>query len=86
MKEHTTLQTELKFYQKNKQEYLKSYSNQFVLIKGEELIGAFSTDAEAYRTGVQRFGNQPFFIKQVVEDESSVSYPAFTVGMLNARF
>jgi len=39
-----TLQTELQFYEKNKQEYLKLYPGQFVLIKGEQFAGAFTTD------------------------------------------
>ncbi len=78
-----TLQTELNFYQKNKQEYLKLYKGQFVLIKGEKLVGAYTTDAEAYKAGLEQFGNQPFLIKQVLEDDTQVSYPALTVGAIN---
>ena len=84
MAEKTILQPELDFYNKHKQEYLKLYKGQFVLIKGDRLIGAFTTDAEAYKAGVEQFGNQPFLIKQVLDDETTVSYPALTVGMINA--
>ena len=41
------LQTELRFYETNKQEYLKLYPGQFVLIKGEQFIGSFTTEKEA---------------------------------------
>jgi hypothetical protein len=82
----TVLKTELNFYKKHKEEYLKLYNGQFVLIKGEQLIGVFTTDAEAYRAGVQQFGNQPFLIKPVVVDDAVVSYPAFTVGVLTTSF
>ena len=77
-----TLQTELQFYEKNKQEYLKLYPGQFVLIKGEQFAGAFTTDAEAYRAGLDKFGDHPFLIKQVLEDDTKVSYPALTVGAI----
>lgn len=77
------LQTEPQFYETNKQEYLKLYTGQVVLIKGEQFIGSFTTEKEAYGAGVEQFGNQPFFIKQVLENDAAVSYPALTVGALN---
>jgi len=80
MKEQNPLQTELEYYQKNKQEYLKLYKGQFVLIKGEDFAGAFTTDAEAYKAGLEKFGNEPFLIKQVLDDDGTVSYPALTIG------
>jgi hypothetical protein len=85
MTEKHILQTELRFYERNKSDYLKNYKGQFVLIKGERLIGAFTTDAEAYKAGLEQFGNQPFLIKQVLEDDTKVSYPALTVGAINVR-
>jgi hypothetical protein len=85
MAEKNPLQTELNFYEKNKQEYLKLYNGQFVLIKGEQLIGTFTTDAEAYRAGLEKFGNEPFLIKQVLPDGTKVSNPALTLGAMNIR-
>lgn len=82
MNEQTPLQTELEYFQNHKQEYLKLYKNQFVLIKGEEFAGAFTTEAEAYQAGLEKFGNEPFLIKQVLDDDGSVSYPALMVGMI----
>jgi hypothetical protein len=32
---------------------------------------------------LEEFGNQPFLIKQVLEDDKNVSYPALTVGAIN---
>ena len=65
------------------QEYLKLYKDQFVLIKGENFAGAFTTDAEAYKAGLEKFGNQPFLIKQVLDNDGTVSYPALTIGVLS---
>jgi len=77
MKEQNALETELEYFQKNKQEYLKLYKDQFVLIKGENFAGSFTTEAEAYKAGLEKFGNAPFLIKQVLDDDGTVSYPAF---------
>lgn len=86
MTEKTVLQTELAFYTKHKQEYLSNYKGQFVLIKRETFVGAFTTEAQAYKAGIEQFGNQPFLIKQVVEDNDTVSYPALSIGVINAHF
>ena len=83
MADEHILQKELAYFEKHKQEYLKLYKGQFVLIKGEQPVQAFTTDQEAYRAGLEKFGNQPFLIKQVLEDDTKVSYPALTVGAIN---
>ena len=85
MSEQSPLQTELEYFQKHKQEYLKLYQGQFVLIKGEVLAGTYTTEAEAYKAGLEKFGNTPFFIKQVLDNDESISYPALTAGVLNVR-
>ena len=86
MSEQNPLQTELEYFQKHKQEYLNLYKNQFVLIKGEKFAGAFTTEAEAYQAGLEKFGNEPFLIKQVLDDDGTVSYPALMVGMISVAF
>src|SRR5579864_2288354 len=84
MSEQIPLQKELEYFQKHKQEYLKLYQGQFVLIKGEKFAGAFTTEAEAYQAGLEKFGNEPFLIKQVLDDDGTVSYPAhFTFPATN---
>jgi len=82
MSEQIPLQRELEYFQKHKPEYLKLYQGQFVLIKGGQFAGAFTTEAEAYKAGLEKFGNEPFLIKQVLDDDGMVFYPALTVGML----
>jgi hypothetical protein len=66
------LEKELKYFEDHKEELLKHYENQFVLIKDDQFIGAFTTEAEAYAAGVQRFGNQPFLIKKVTSEDEVV--------------
>jgi len=77
------LEKEIKYFKSKKSEFLKTYLNQFVLIKDEELIGSYTTEAEAYKAGVEKFGNEPFLIKQVMEKEETISFPALMVGAIN---
>ena len=77
------LQKELDFYNKNKAKYLETYKEQFVLIKGEKLMNSFTTEEEAYKAGVAKFGNEPFLIKKVVEEEQIESIPALTAGVIH---
>lgn len=77
---------ELHFFEKNKKDYLKHYEGQFVLIKGKEFIGSYTNEEEAYKVGVEKFGNVPFLIKQVVKDEPINAIPALMLGLVrNAR-
>lgn len=79
------LKRELRYFEKHKAELLKKYANQFVLIKGEQLIGAFTTEGEAYEAGIKRFGNAAFLIKQVTKGEDETAYfPALALGLLHA--
>lgn len=78
------LQKEIAFYNKNKKEYLKTHKDKFLLIKGEELFGAFDSQEEAYKVGVEKFGSEAFLIKKVADEEQSASIPALTVGVINA--
>ncbi len=79
------LEKELAYYTRHRDDLLQHYENLFVLIRGEELIGVFSTEAEAYQAGVERFGNEPFLIKQVTRDEETEHIPALTLGLLHAH-
>jgi len=79
MDEHT-LDIELAFYQKNKEQFLKDHPGKFVLIKGEEVYGFFDTDEQTYDEGIKRFHGESFFIEQILENESGANYPACAVG------
>ncbi len=48
------------------------------------MIGTFDTAENAYVAGVERFGNVPFLIKQIVEKEPVGHIPALTLGLVRA--
>lgn len=77
MAEDTILQKELNYFNEHRHEWLKTYENQFAIIKDERLIGTYTAEAEAYKAGLEKIGNQPFLIKQVVKEDKEISYPAF---------
>lgn len=78
------LQKEVEYYQANKEELLKHYKDKFALIKGEELMGTYTTWEEAFNEGVEKLGNVPFLIKQVREQDEIIQSPALAVGAISA--
>jgi len=83
--ESLELEEELGFFESKKAEWLGLFKDKFVLIKGERLIDVFTSFEDAYKEGVKRFGNQPFFIKQVVEIEPTEQIPSLTLGIIYAN-
>lgn len=79
------LREEIAFFEANKPRLLADHREKFVLIKGSELAGTFDTAERAYVAGLERFGNVPFLIKQVLEDEPAVHLPALSLGLLRAH-
>jgi hypothetical protein len=79
------LEQELKFYDEHRHELVAVNSGLFALIKGRELIGVFATLREAYNQGIERFGNVPMLIRQVLPADPAHTIPAFTQGLLNDR-
>lgn len=66
------LEEELKFFAEHKADLLKNHEGKFALIKGDKLIGAYTTEAEAYSDGLKRLGNVPFLIKLAVAKDEPI--------------
>jgi hypothetical protein len=75
------LDQELKAYQVIK---ARIPVGQFVLIHGEDLVGVFETEAEAFSEGARQFGRGPFLIRQVRAKEETIANPALSLGILRA--
>jgi hypothetical protein len=59
------LEQEIKTYQSRLEELEQYYPGKFVVIQGEDLIGAFDTFQNAAAEAVRRFGRGPYLIRQV---------------------
>jgi hypothetical protein len=79
------LEIELGVFTRMKPELLASYQGKFVLIHGEEFVGAFDTAENAYAAGVGRFGQEPFLVKKVTVQEEVYRNQALSLGLIHAR-
>ncbi|HCG03263.1 MAG TPA: hypothetical protein DEV93_22335 [Chloroflexi bacterium] len=80
-----TLARERACYASHLAEWLVTYPGRFVLVKGDELVGAFDTMEDALREGARRFGLQAFLVRRVVSEQEEVRVPALTLGLLTAN-
>lgn len=68
------LAQELETYEKERDQLIASAENEFVLIKGAEVIGTYSSRADAISEGYKRFGNTAFLTKRIVKVESPLNF------------
>ena len=61
------LDTERQYFDEHREELLREYPGKFVLIKGQEVIGAFDTIQEALAAGAQQFGLSEFLVRRTDE-------------------
>jgi len=81
----SVLAEELAYFREKKDAWLQHHMGKFALVKGRELIDRFTTDKEAYEAGVKAYGEEPFLIKRIVEEEPTESLPALMAGVIRAR-
>ncbi len=78
------LKEELEFFYQEKARLFQTNKGQFVLIRGKELGGTFTTFEEAYDEGIRKYGNVSFLVKQILEPEPVHEIPALTYGLMRA--
>ena len=64
------LAKELETYRRELPNLLREHAGEFVLIHGEEVDSFWKSEDEGYTAGCERFGIEPFLVKQVVEKET----------------
>lgn len=65
------LAPELRLYATHRAEWLTQYSGQYVVAKGDTILGFHQTFEAAYRAGVREWGvRADFLVKQIVEHEA----------------
>jgi hypothetical protein len=84
MPEENPLQKEYNYYESIKSELLGKSKGKFALIKGEELVGTFDTDQDAYKAGLLKYGNTPFLIVHITEVDEKGWVPILELGLLSA--
>jgi len=68
------LEAEIETYYKHQKELLATDKGRYVLIHGTEVAGRFESKADAIAAGYEKFGNEPFLVKQVLEVETPLNF------------
>jgi hypothetical protein len=68
--DNVTPRPELTVYEAELPNMLKMHKGQFVVIHGKQVANYFRTRAEALGWAYDAFGLDPFFVKQVSEEEN----------------
>jgi hypothetical protein len=82
MTESKPLQKEYEFYLQIRPNLLRDSKEKFAVIKAQKLEGVFDTDSDAYRAGLAKFGNVPFLIIQVSEEDQNTRIPLLELGIV----
>lgn len=67
-----TLAAELATFEKNKDDLLQHHEGKFVVIKGDQILGAYDTKLDAVAVGHQHAGADAFLVKKVERVERPV--------------
>ena len=79
---HELLATERAYLKKNLETLAELYPGQYLLIKGEEVYGAFETHDSGVDVGIKLFGRGPFLVRSVANPEPEpMTIPALAVGV-----
>ena len=79
------LEAETAYFEKHRAEWLKDHQGKYVAIRGTEVAGFFSSDTDAYKAGLDRWGVVPMLIKQILPEDRVEQIPSFAYGLLDAN-
>jgi len=69
------LETELKLFNSINGELQSQYpSGGFVVIKGDEVLGVWESRMDALRTGMEKYGNVVFLVKNIFDADIAVNF------------
>lgn len=65
-----TLATELEWFEKRRNFWLKSHKGKFALVEGRRAAGFYLHWRNAFKAGIRKFGlDKPFLVKRVLEGD-----------------
>ena len=73
------LAREIALYRERRDELLKTALGQYVLIKGEDIVGFYATLEEAPTAGYTQFKLEPFLARQVSAADETVNFTSFMI-------
>ena len=73
------LEKEYSYFLKNKAALLKSFSNKFIVIIDDKVMGNFGSQEEALKEASKKYKLGTFLIQKVSRDESDVTQRFFSM-------
>ncbi|MBU0708450.1 hypothetical protein KJ596_01715 [Patescibacteria group bacterium] len=67
------LEKEFNHYLSHQKELVKKYKGKFIIIKGEEILGAYETEKEAYETIVKDHTVGSFLIQHCLPGKEGIT-------------
>ena len=71
----TVLQKEVNTYRRLLPDFLQTHEGEYVLIKGENVIGFWADQDAAITEGERLFPRQPILVKKILRHEKRVNIP-----------
>ncbi len=75
------LETELKTYERHRDELLGQAEGKFALIHEDQVIGVYHAKPDAISQGYERFGSVPFLVKQILKVETPQDFVSNHLGV-----
>ncbi|MEX2372251.1 MAG: hypothetical protein WD800_00465 [Dehalococcoidia bacterium] len=80
------LETERAHFDEHRDEYVRYYDGQWILVHGADFLGAYSTEEQAYEAALAKVGSQPVLIQHVSRHgERVVAIPSLLAGLTSGR-
>ncbi len=79
------LEKELNFFHARKDDLAKTFPGRFLVIKGEEVSGAYETREAALTGAVETHGLTNVLIRRAEDTDEIVSIPALAFGLIHAN-
>jgi hypothetical protein len=79
------LETEIAFMETHREELIRQYGGRFLVIKGEQVSGAFDELEDALQGAVLKYGLDNVLIRRPADSQMEVSVPALTLGIIHAN-
>ena len=73
------LEKEYSYFLENKELFLKEYTNKFIVILGQKVIGNYSSQEEALRETIKEYKIGTFLIQKVSQNENDTTQRFFSM-------
>jgi hypothetical protein len=80
------LDSELKVYEANINKWKGEHRGEYVVIRGQDVLGFFPSENDALSAGSGTYGLKPFLVRKVGQTMQEMKAPALTLGMLFADY